>query len=95
MFKIELYYFWWKLIFDFWFIDCDCYINGSIDADGSICINSKPCPCDTNGICTCQLGYMGDKCDKCQAGYFDLDENNLDSTTSCSGMCNFLLYINN
>ena len=86
MFKIELYYFWWKLIFDFWFIDCDCYINGSIDADGSICINSKPCPCDTNGICTCQLGYMGDKCNKCQAGYFDFDGNNLDSTTSCSGM---------
>ena len=58
----------WKLTFDTWLIDCACYINGSIDGDdGSICIDSKPCPCDTKGICTCQLGYMGEKCNKCEA----------------------------
>ena len=66
-------------------IECACYIDGSLKTDGSMCTSIDPCPCDSNGSCKCGIGYSGDKCDECEAGYFDLDRNNLDSTTSCSG----------
>ena len=66
-------------------LDCECYIDGSLKADGSICTSTDPCPCDLNGACTCGIGYMGNKCDECKSGYFDLDGNEVDSITSCIG----------
>ena len=37
---------------------CEC------DADGS-----TSSLCDSIGICTCETGYTGGKCDSCDAGY--------------------------
>ena len=54
-------------------------------ADGSICTSPDPCPCDSNGACTCGIGYIGNKCDECKSGYFDLDGNDSDSDARCTG----------
>ena len=66
-------------------IECACYIDGSLKTDGSMCTSFDPCPCDSNGSCKCGIGYAGDKCDKCEAGYFDLDGNGANLVASCSG----------
>ena len=66
-------------------LDCACYIDGSLKADGSICTSTDPCPCEANGACTCGIGYIGNKCDECKSGFFDLDGNESDSITSCTG----------
>lgn len=65
--------------------DCACNINGSLKLDDSVCHSTEPCPCDVKGACTCSKGFNGDKCDECESGYFDLNENELDSSVSCSG----------
>ena len=66
-------------------LDCDCYIDGSLKDDGSICTSTDPCSCDSNGACACGVGYIGNKCDECKSGYFDLDGNESNSITSCTG----------
>ena len=53
--------------------------------DGSICTSTDPCSCDSNGACACGVGYIGNKCDECKSGYFDLDGNESNSITSCIG----------
>ena len=68
--------------------DCDCYIDGSLKADGLFCTSADPCPCDSEGICTCGIGYIGDKCDQCHSGYYDADENDSDSLATCIGIRN-------
>ena len=54
--------------------------------DGSICTSSDPCPCDTNGVCTCGTGFKGGKCDECDSGYYDLDGNESNSIATCTGI---------
>ena len=66
-------------------LDCACYNNGSLKDDGSICTSTDPCPCDSNGACACGVGYIGNKCDECKSGYFDLDGNDSDSIANCTG----------
>ena len=66
-------------------IDCPCNINGSLKNDDSACTPTDPCPCDSNGVCTCSIGYTGDNCVECETGYFDLDGNNFDSSSTCAG----------
>ena len=66
-------------------IECACFIDGSLKTDGSMCTSFDPCPCDSNGSCKCGIGYAGDKCDECEAGYFDLDGNGANLVASCSG----------
>ena len=53
--------------------------------DGSVCTSNDSCPCDLNGHCTCALLYMGVKCNKCKAGFFDLDGNDSDTFANCTG----------
>ena len=60
--------------------------------DGSICTSSDPCPCDTNGVCTCGIGFKGGKCDECDSGYYDLDGNESNSIATCTGI---LKYVSN
>ena len=26
--------------------------------------------CNSDGICSCKIGYIGDKCDSCASGYY-------------------------
>ena len=66
-------------------LDCACYIDGSLKVDGSDCTSNDECPCDTNGLCSCGIGYTGEKCDKCVSGYYDFDGNDLDGSATCSG----------
>ena len=66
-------------------LDCACYIDGSLKVDGSDCTSNDVCPCDANGLCTCGIGYTGEKCDKCETGYYDFDGNDLDGSASCTG----------
>ena len=66
-------------------VDCPCNIDGSLKNDNSVCTSTDPCPCDSNGVCTCRIGYTGDNCVDCEAGYFDTDGNNFDSISSCTG----------
>ena len=65
-------------------IDCGCYNSGSLKDDGSDCNSNEPCPCHFNGACTCAIGYNGDKCDQCDSGYYQ-DENNSDFIATCTG----------
>ena len=67
-------------------IDCPCNINGSLKNDDSACTPTDPCPCDSNGVCTCSIGYTGDNCVECETGYFDSDGNNFDSSSTCTGI---------
>ena len=53
--------------------------------DDSVCTSADPCPCDSNGVCTGRIGYSGDNCVECKAGYFDTDGNNFDSSSTCAG----------
>ena len=39
--------------------ECLCDTVGSIDLS-----------CNANGICSCNVGYDGDKCDQCATGYY-------------------------
>ena len=66
-------------------IECACFIDGSLKTDGSMCTSFDPCPCDSNGACACGVGYIGNKCDECKSGYFDLDGNDSDSIANCTG----------
>jgi len=40
-------------------VDCKCHPNGS---NGN---------CDSTGVCECNSGYLGDKCNMCTSGYYD------------------------
>ena len=51
-------------------LECDCFAIGT----------KKNTACDINGKCTCKVGYVGDKCDTCDSGYFKL------SNGVCEGM---------
>ena len=66
-------------------VDCGCNFDGSLKTDASACLSSDPCPCDSNGICTCQLGYTGDKCNECETGYHDADGSFSDGNSTCTG----------
>ena len=69
----------------YYVVDCPCNIDGSLKTDGSVCTYADPCPCSSNGICTCRIGYTGDNCVECEAGYFDTDGNHFDSSSTCAG----------
>ena len=56
----------------FLFPACDCYVQGSNDIT-----------CDDNGICSCKVNFINDKCDTCAAGYFDFP--------TCEGKCKYFL----
>ena len=64
--------------------DCLCNSGGSLKNDGSVCTSNDPCQCDLKGQCTCALGYKGQKCNKCEAGFFDLDGRDYDSFANCT-----------
>ena len=51
-------------------LECDCFAIGT----------KKNTACDINGKCSCKVGYVGDKCDSCDNGYFKL------SNGVCEGM---------
>ena len=64
--------------------ECLCNTNGSLKADNSTCTSDNPCPCDTDGICSCGAGYMADKCNECIVGYYDTDDSDNDSMANCT-----------
>ena len=66
-------------------LDCACNLFGSWKPDGSVCTPNKPCPCNSNGMCKCGIGFTGDKCESCQSGYFDLDHDDTDDSAICIG----------
>ncbi len=41
-----------------------CHKQGSVNAQ-----------CDPMGVCRCKPGVTGDKCDRCEANHYGLDEN--------------------
>ena len=44
-------------------LECNCFAIGT----------KKNTACDAiNGKCSCKVGYVGDKCDTCDNGYFKL-----------------------
>ena len=49
-------------------------------SDGSVCTLTDPCPCDSDGLCTCRIGSTGEKCNQCEAGYYIND-----SFATCAG----------
>ena len=66
---------------------CDCFANGSLDSDSTVCTDTASCPCSNNtGICTCANGYIGDKCYHCDSGFYDEDGDGTNSTAICSGI---------
>ena len=50
--------------------ECLCNIFGSLKSDNNACTTDNSCPCNTDGVCTCGMGYAGDKCDICTSQYF-------------------------
>ena len=42
------------------FSACNCNVEGS-----------NGISCDNNGVCICNPNYMNDKCDACNAGFFN------------------------
>ena len=63
----------------FWFsLDCGCTPEGTQN-DGAVEICD-----DVSGECSCETGYTGDKCNECDAGYYD-DQTNTTTTLSCTG----------
>ena len=44
----------------FQFLACNCNEEGS-----------SGITCDDNGVCSCNANIINDKCDACDAGYFD------------------------
>ena len=38
-------------------------------------VGSSSTICDSNGACTCNMGYAGDKCDECAPDYFKVGSN--------------------
>ena len=54
-------------------LECNCFAIGT----------KKNTACDAiNGKCSCKVGYVGDKCDTCDNGYFKL------LNGVCEGMLN-------
>ena len=58
-----------------------------ISACGCMTAGSKDASCtDSDGVCTCNTGYTGSKCDSCADGYYmDMDDD------KCKGMFPLLL----
>ena len=68
-----------EVILSFWFsLDCGCTPEGTQN-DGAVEICD-----DVSGECSCETGYTGDKCNECDAGYYD-DQTNTTTTLSCTG----------
>ncbi|NWU99717.1 LAMC2 protein, partial [Upupa epops] len=44
-------------------LPCHCHPQGALNPQ-----------CDSNGLCSCRPGVMGDKCDRCQPGFESLSE---------------------
>ena len=62
-----------KNIFLFvFYIDCECDITGS-----------NGLSCDSDGNCTCKIGYTEKKCDTCLSGYYQ----------ETSGICQGIVYV--
>lgn len=38
-------------------------------------MGSKNLQCDDNGNCQCQPGVIGEKCDRCDIGFYDFSSN--------------------
>ena len=69
--------------------ECLCNIEGSLKSDNTTCTNIDSCPCNTDGVCTCSTRYMGEKCNLCNLGYFDGDDNDNDAIANCTEcLCN-------
>ena len=48
----------------YFYLECKCDLVGSSSTI-----------CDSNGACTCNMGYAGDKCDECAPDYFKVGSN--------------------
>ena len=57
-------------------LGCECYADGTLN-NGTIEICNS-----TSGICDCEDGYKGDKCNECDAGYYNTGTN---EAPMCSG----------
>lgn len=49
---------------------CMCYPPGTATPPGHT--SSEPLPCDSKGRCTCLLNVVGDKCDSCIPGFWNV-----------------------
>ena len=72
------------------FLACSCSSQGSTQSDSTSC--NGLCPCNSNGECYCNSGYIGDKCDSCDSvnGYFTPDVNS-NGETICEGTLELML----
>ncbi|KRX90388.1 Laminin subunit beta-1 [Trichinella pseudospiralis] len=71
---------------------CECDLRGSL--------NQGICESETDpernlisGRCHCKVHVVGDHCDACKNGYWNLDQDNPDGCTACT--CNLLGTVNN
>ena len=55
--------------------DCECYADGTTNNGNVEMCNAE------SGKCDCETGYTGDKCDECDAGYYD--QNHGSGNMSC------------
>ena len=70
----------WELIYICHFFkipECSCNPNGAVQTDGVA-------NCNSDGQCVCMDGYMGEKCEKCVIGHYNM--NNDDEMPLCSGI---------
>ena len=58
---------WYWYIFIILFVVCTCNSLGSVKSDDSACNNKC---CNDDGTCKCSIGYTGDDCNICDAGYY-------------------------
>ena len=69
--------------FLFEFLACNCNAQGSSSVS-----------CSDTGICTCNANVVGDKCDACNAGFFDFPTcSGKHSNIKCSKHSTYLLQI--
>lgn len=73
------------LIFSNLFSACNCNPAGAIRVPGQPLGGCGPGAAMTDKLCECKERVMGNICDTCKPGYWDLDTNN---ALGCRGMWN-------
>lgn len=49
---------------------CNCFENGTLTPPGHS--SGDPIPCDKNGKCQCRDNVIGQRCNKCPAGHWNV-----------------------
>ena len=60
--------------------ECSCNSNGAVQTNGVA-------NCNSDGQCVCMNGYMGEKCEKCVIGHYNMNDD--DEMPLCSGITQY------